>query len=739
MALVVNLPYNCNRLCSEKVRFSGVQSLKKVSITLCALTLVYGCGAKKKAKELEDQLFAEAPYEPVKGEDITKYLLLVPGAAPVDTKAAQATLSIGATEASKDNLSLLGLTTSDPEVPEVETSTVDYMKSMAAKKYGFNSASFKVPELNKLTQEKNRNGQKFALLAEWDGLPKKEPREFNPQNDSVDLSDAAWGGKTEIVISNLNRISIKNQGARGTCAAFTGIAGLEYLILKKHGSELQGVDLSEQRFYMLSRSDLWSAGGGKVDVDGGSAWESGYRMSFADEGKSPPTDTSPYNIPIEEDCPYAPEPGSNELQIPQAQSCKRGAIKVRSLTRTYDVSWTNGTKELYSNSVRSAQEIFNYIKTYDLPVPVGTKLTDNWENNDGMITLAKAKQGSTPHAGGHAYLIVGMRKLNEADFPGEGGMCFVIRNSWGTGWGVQGISCMTLAWFNEYRDQNPYDYVTDVDLDLAYLKSKFQPPVGTPSAPQGPVVPSPPTPEPTPKLIDVADPGVPPNPPSPSAPVEIPAPTPAPATTGDGYTLARLVTKDGGYVRVQYKVAEGKISLRGQHPQAQTVTQSIDLNYEASVMSYRDEIRGKKEVKVGEIVGDLVYLCSGKYAIVCAFNYLKESNELVLGISESEFRRYEADPDADYEPLVKFAQYGIEYHKAAGIFTDIRFVIKDKPTNPLRLAVKPIGGDVMMAGQVVGNYQKAAFCSGDYRSVCRVVFDKKNNKVEVFLKAKPAS
>jgi hypothetical protein len=717
----------------------GVWSLKRIILVTGGFILVSGCGAKKKAKELEDQLFAEPTYEPVRGDDITKYLLSVPGAAPVDIKAAQATLGIGAAEASSEALSFYGLTAADPEVPEVETATVDYMKSMAAKKIIFNSAAFKVPEVNKLTQVKERSGQKLNLLAEWDGLPKKEPREFNSKNDSVDLSDGSWGGKTEIVISNLNRIAVKNQGVRGTCAAFTGIAGLEYLILKKHGSDLQGVDLSEQRFYMLSRSDLWNSGGGQVDSDGGSAWEMGYRMSFADEGKSPPTDTSPYNIPIEEDCPYVAEAGANELQIPQAQTCKRGAVKVKSLTRTYDVSWSNGTKELYSNSVRSAQEIFNYIKTYDLPVPVGTKLTDNWENNDGMITLAKAQKGGTPHAGGHAYLIVGMRKINEAEFPGEGGMCFLIRNSWGTGWGVQGISCMTLAWFNQYRDQSAFDYATDVDVDLTYLKYKFQAPSGTPSAPQGPVVGPTPTPEPAPAVVSVPDPGVPPAPPAPSGTGEIPAPSPSPATTGDGYTFARLVTKDGGFLRAQYKVDGGKIYVRGQHPQAQTVTQPIDLNYEAQVLSYKDDIRGKKEVKVGEIVGDIIYLCSGKYAMVCHFNYLKDSNQLVLGLSESEFRRYEADPNAEYEPLVKFAQYGVEYHKAPGIYSDIRFVIKDKPTNPLRLAVKPISGDIVMAGQVVGNYQKAAFCSGDYRSVCRVVFDKKNNKVDVFLKAKPAS
>src|SRR5207248_2550538 len=136
------------------------------------------------------------------------------------------------------------------------------------------------------------------------------------------------------------------------------------------------------------------------------------------------------------------------IQIPQAATCLRGAVKVTGVTQSYSVSVNGGPFVPHSNGVRSANDILNFLKKYDLPVPVGTTLSKNWMDNDGMITYAKSQEpGFGPHAGGHAYLVVGARKLDEAKYPNEGGLCFVIKNSWGTGWGQQGYSCMTLAWF----------------------------------------------------------------------------------------------------------------------------------------------------------------------------------------------------------------------------------------------------------------------------------------------------
>ena len=60
-------------------------------------------------------------------------------------------------------------------------------------------------------------------------------------------------------------------------------AYLEYMILKKDSSRLSTIDLSEQRFYMMSKKDLWKTGG-VVSKDAGSAWYNGYSMSAGSAG-----------------------------------------------------------------------------------------------------------------------------------------------------------------------------------------------------------------------------------------------------------------------------------------------------------------------------------------------------------------------------------------------------------------------------------------------------------------------
>jgi hypothetical protein len=166
------------------------------------------------------------------------------------------------------------------------------------------------------------------------------------------------------------------------------------------------------------------------------------------------------------------------------------------------------------------------------------------------------------------------------------------------------------------------------------------------------------------------------------------------------------------------------------------VTQDLKLKHDAGKLVLNDEERGGRDVVVGDVSGDLVHLCSGKYASACELHVVKSENRLVVGLSEAEFRNYEPDADASYETLFEVANYGLKYSLGAGIFADFKFVIGGKDTNPLRMAVKPVDGAIVYRGQEIGNYQKLAFCTGDYASKCRVLYNKAENNVAIFFKAK---
>ena len=82
--------------------------------------------------------------------------------------------------------------------------------------------------------------------------------------------------------------------------------------------------------------------------------------------------------------------------------------------------------------------------------------------------------------GGTPTLIVGARKLDEAKFPNEAACALSLKTAGGKAGGVNGYSCMTLAWFNEYRfrqkNGNLYStmFIHDVNLDEAYAKENTE-------------------------------------------------------------------------------------------------------------------------------------------------------------------------------------------------------------------------------------------------------------------------
>ena len=704
----------------------------RILVLLAALSLMSSCGfLKKAAKKIEDALFEDPPYDPVPGEEATRFLANAAGVDKLDLTALNEAFAVAEKESSEETLALLGykLAGENDEVSSVGTGTIDLLKQGAEIKKSIKSESFVRPDLNSLLPQPPQ-GRQYPTGFFADEIP-IVPTEFNPKTDTI--SEDSWQGKTEILVPNLDRVPVRDQQQRGTCAAFTGIGYLEYLVLKKYGDKLESIDLSEQRFYLMSRQDLWATGG-TTDVDGGSAWESGFEMSYGQEGKTSPTDVLPYNIPLELDCPYSGSPGDNELQIPQRASCKRGAVRVKSLTETYWEIDSNGNEVTRSNSIRSAQEIFNYLRDKGLPVPVGTTLTANWMDNDGMITYAKsAAEGSGPHAGGHAYLIVGARKLDEAKFPGEGGMCFVIKNSWGLGWGINGYSCMTLKWFNEYRGTYPMGLALDLEWDEAYTVSKMgAPDITTPT--EEPGTSEPVETEGTPVAIET-DTNTPPAAPEDFPPAGPPA-DPAVKTTPDGYTVAKLLSKQGRLFTALYKITGEIISIKGVYPGNNKVTKPLDLTYRKGKIYFDDPTRNKSQVQGGAVEGDSLYLCSKGYADVCHLNLDTANNSLIIGVTQDEFLNQTPDLEASYVSLFDLANYGVEYHYPGGLNLDVKLKLGGSPTNPIRLKFKPSEGAIFFKGVAIGSLTSFQLCTGEFKSVCRFLVDRDKNSMNIFLKAR---
>lgn len=559
-----------------------------------------------------------------------------------------------------------------------------------------------------------------------------------------------WGSYTDtsFTIPALDRMPVRDQGRRGTCASFAGIGLIEALIIQASSASLpfQEIDLSEQRFYYLSKPDSWGDGGSTSQQ--GSDSGTGFATSNGTlSGHSAPTDGggNSYNIPLESDCRYNASLGTNDLQIPQAEACKtKGVVKVSKFT-----SWA-GSKGT-ANVIERAQSIYNELRA-NKAVIVYTKLSSNWEKNDGIITYkASGGVGATGHASGHAYLIVGAKKLDETTFPGEGGMCFIIRNSWGTGWGAKGISCMTLTWFNHWRFEgelptvDEVELITDAKAQITLASQRpanlIEPDTATLQNRKGGTVP---------KRKGKVIIGFMPD------PIAGSLATPwHPAASGfqaltdinptklvaDSMSYGKLVTDDDQAYKMLYTATTDLVILRGILDGDTKQTHNLELKRSGAYLT--TEVDGRGTVTVGEFTevsaddgsAALAVVCGKQYASVCDLNYVEESNELVVGLSEIEAKRQVSEPPYSWQSL-NIAGYGFETSRPASALTkfDVKLVKNGVSTNPQRLKLDPSSGDISHKGAAIGNLNQGSLCSGNFSSTCRVVTT--DDKFEIFPKSK---
>ena len=94
----------------------------------------------------------------------------------------------------------------------------------------------------------------------------------------------------------------------------------------------------------------------------------------------------------------------------------------------------------------------------------GVKLTPNFYKNNGLILEKEKNIGGKmdSHSSGHSIAITGFMKLPSV--LNEGSVCFIITNSWGSGWGYGGNACISEKWLLNNRNINPFVSVDSIVL-----------------------------------------------------------------------------------------------------------------------------------------------------------------------------------------------------------------------------------------------------------------------------------
>lgn len=675
--------------------------LAKLMILLVLAVPMAGCEEWQDAlKTIETETSKQTEYEAPPGESAAPFFAITTAALKTDSAAVLEALGVGVNEKATANLRARGLLLTEEATPLVTDDAAAVLAKIRAAKKNHNPDSFVEDDNSVFTPAISFKLQPFAAAN-------------NYLNDTVTLAE------DEYVIPVLDKMPVRDQGGRGTCSSFAGIGQIEGLVLAT--TSLDSIDLSEQRFYAMSKPDHWADGG--AATSGGSNAGTGFGISSFltpdyDPGFPDPATyniSNTFNIPLETDCPYNDELGANDLQSPDSKNagCSGGVVQVTNFQ-----SWHHGYDSFV---IDHAQSIYDHLKAKGYPVLVSSKLSDNWENNDGIITWADTQSaGSTNHASGHAYLIVGTRKLDETAYPGEGGMCFIIKNSWGKGWGVNGLSCMTLTWWNNHRYNDGYPVALAVSINESAIGTQV---AQNDQEPEELTEPD----ESKKTIADDPDTG---------------GATPATENTNsrprgkikfgytndrlllaEDFTYGRLLSNEDSFHKILYRVVGDVFYMRGILTDGKSQTNNLTLRITDSGVLHTN-FKGKGSVEVGKLDAsqNLVVLCSQEYDEVCHFNYLKDSSELVVGISRAELLSDPSTGPYDWHYLGAGGK-GIEVSFPEGFSTrvDVRLTDSGQATNPLRFRIEPLAGTIKFQGEAVGDYQSGELCSGSYRSRCTLV------------------
>lgn len=231
------------------------------------------------------------------------------------------------------------------------------------------------------------------------------------------------------ILSNTFALPIRHQGERSTCAAFASVRAMEINLFPKR------LNLSEQLFFYLSRTDCQ-----KTNCTLAGSWA---RIGFEALTKQTAFMTE------EKHCPYSYEvKPKNITHLPLKESCFNGKYFLKSYT-----------------SINKVENIYEEVKNRK-PTVMGFYVDDQFLVNDGLISMGLKKGKKIEKQYAHTVLAIGSVPLPKELHQTEGDYCHLVVNSWGSGWGIGGYSCLTKKWIESHIIENPSLSVGKVSRDF---------------------------------------------------------------------------------------------------------------------------------------------------------------------------------------------------------------------------------------------------------------------------------
>jgi len=431
-------------------------------------------------------------------------------------------------------------------------------------------------------------------------------------------------------------------------------------------------------------------------------------------------DAGDVDLPLETDCPYNGEAGERDTQAPLLDSCGTGAAEITEMT-----TWCG---------MQEAVDLLHQ----GFAIPYASPLTANWERNDGLITKKDfSEAGESGHAGGHAYLIVGYKKL--PDMPEEGGICFVIKNSWGTGWGINGYSCMTLAWMKAVTFTDFITYKQPA-VKVVHLRDDLKaadelPPDNEDAEDQSePDVP----PEPEPDAdtdedgsdkLPPEEPDIDPDPDKDELIDDNVEPTPEPPA--DQFTEAVLYGANDAYYKVLILEKDGKLYIKGDLQGGNDLSAALVVIKKGQFLEFNGDV-------VGKLDGDELTLCTGEWEALCALRMRESDKVFYIQFRDDDLREVKEDEVAPskgkwYGLDVRGKNYSLFVPKnldASALFSDPKAFVRLDNGKPMRLSLRPKKSlsdfAIKLSGMEIGSLDvldpgNVDVCSGSYKNVCKMV------------------